>query len=158
MPGRRSSVRDFAGWVAGRWRGLLIAVVLAPVLGPGIALFCLAAGGHAMFRSRSSEVAGQAGAGERLDALAAAVLPAAVYGCTVWGLRVLVPSAHWAAWVTVSLVAGLVTLAAGFGPAIYLVGYSWGLAQAGAAPGPSGRRAPAMSLSEQVLRPFRRRR
>jgi hypothetical protein len=99
-------VHDFAGWLAGRWRTLLIMLLLAPLLGPAIAIFCLAAGVPAVVRSRSSKVAQQASLGEMLNALIAAGLPTVVYGCTVWGWQVLVLASGWTGWIAVWLMAG----------------------------------------------------
>lgn len=158
MPGQKPGVHDFAGWLVGRWRTLLIMLLLAPVLGPGIAVFCLAAGVRAVVRSRSAKVAHQISLGETLDALIAAGLPAVVYGCTVWGWHVLVRTSGWMGWIAVWL-AGLVTLVAGLLPAFYIVGYSFGVAQAQADASSLFRAASSpVSLSEQMLRPFRRRR
>lgn len=159
MPGQKPSAHDFVGWLVGRWRALLIMILLAPVLGPGIAIFCLAAGVPTVVRSRSSKVAQQVSLGETLNALIAAGLPTVVYGCTVWGWQVLFPASGWTGWITVWLVAGLVTLVAGLLPAIYIVGYSWGVAQGEAAQSlPFRSPSPPVSLSEQMLGPFRRRR
>jgi putative exporter of polyketide antibiotics len=121
-------------------------------------MFCLAAGVHAVVRSGSSKVAQRVSLGETLNALIAAGLPTVVYGCTVWGWQVLVLASGWAGWVAVWLVAGLVTLVAGLLPAIYIVGYSWGVTQGEAAASSLVRAAsPPVSWSEQMLRPFRRR-
>jgi hypothetical protein len=83
VPGTESDLREFANWLAKSWPKLMIALVLAPVVGAGIAVFCLAVGVHAVVRSRSSAVARRISPGETLNALIAAVLPAVVYGC--WG-------------------------------------------------------------------------
>jgi hypothetical protein len=82
----------------------------------------------ALDRSRSSEVAKQISLGDTLGALIATVLPSAVYGCTVWGLRGIVLPSDWAGWYIVWLVAGLAGLVAGVLPAIYIFGYSKGVA------------------------------
>jgi hypothetical protein len=156
VPGPEPHVREFANWLAKSWHKSLIALVLAPVLGPGIALFCLAAGAHAVIRSRPAEVARQISRGDTLNALIAAVLPAVVYGCTVWGSQILISPANWTGWIAVSAVAGLVTLVAGCLPAIYVIGYSIGVAQAKGAPALSHEAKPPMSLARQMLRPFRR--
>jgi hypothetical protein len=158
MLGQRLTAREFGRWLVGRWRTLLIVLVLAPVLGPVIAVYCLLGGLHAMSRSRLPKVVEQTSVGETLDALIATVLPAAVYGCAVWGLRELIPSSSWAGWIPALLVAGLVTLVVGSLSALYIFGYSLGNAQAEAYPPPLVRRSsPPMSLTQQMLKPFRQR-
>jgi hypothetical protein len=158
MAGPRSNARELGAWLRRRWRTWPIVLVLAPVVGPAIAVFCLVWGVHAVSRSRSQKVAEQISRGETLDAAIAALLPAAVCGCTVWGLRLLLPSPGWG-WIPALLVAGFVTLVAGVLPAFYIVGYSQGVAQAEAYPHPlAKRRSPKASLGEQMLRPFRQRR
>jgi hypothetical protein len=156
MLDQRPKARDFGAWLAEHWRVLLIILLLAPVLGPAVALFCLIAGPRAVIRSRSAEVAQQNNLGEDLDALIAAVLPPAVYGCTVWGLEVVVQPSDWAGWIMVSLVAGLVGLVLGVLGVFYIFGYSMGVAEAEAHPKLSRAPEPRMSLNEQMLRPFRR--
>jgi hypothetical protein len=156
VPGTEPNVRQFANWLAKSWRKVLIALVLAPVLGAGIAVFCLAAGVPAVIRSRSSEVARRISRGDTLNATIAAVLPAVVYGCTVWGSQILISPATWTGWIAVFAVAGLVTLTAGCLAAMYVIGYAMGVAQAKAAPPLSHGTNPPMSLAGQMLRPFRR--
>jgi hypothetical protein len=156
MPEPRPKLRDFGAWLVERWRMVLIIFVLAPVLGPVIALFCLAAGLRAVVRSWSAEVRRQFSLGEALDALIAAVLPPAVYGCTVWGLQAAVSPSDWVGWFIVLLVAGLAGLVSGVLPAFYIFGYSWGVAEAEASPKLSPAPGPRMSLGRQMLRPFRR--
>jgi hypothetical protein len=156
VPGTESDLREFANWLAKSWPKLMIALVLAPVVGAGIAVFCLAVGVHAVVRSRSSAVARRISPGETLNALIAAVLPAVVYGCTVWGAKILISPASWTGWIAVFAVAGLVTLLVGCMAAVYIVGYSIGIAQAEGAPPLSHGASPPMSLARQMLRPFRR--
>jgi hypothetical protein len=156
VPGTESNLGQFANWLAKSWPKSLIALVLAPVLGAGIAVFCLAAGVHAVVRSRSSEVAQRIRLGETLNALIAAVLPAVVYGSTAWGSQILISPANWTGWIAVFAVAGLVTLVLGCLAAVYIVGYSMGVAQAKGAPPPSHGARPPRSLAGQMLRPFRR--
>src|SRR5215475_5957195 len=132
MADRKSLAREIAALPVRHWRASLVVLLLAPVLGPAIAVYCLVAGGHAIDESRSPRVAGQFSFGEKLAAMAAAVLPAAIYGCAIWALRVVVPSSHWMGWVVVLLMAGLVGVVAGFLPAMYVFGYALGVAQAAA--------------------------
>jgi hypothetical protein len=113
-------------------------------------------GVRAVVRSRSAGVAKQISLGETLDALVAAVLPSAVYGCTAWALLAVVQPSDWVGWFSVALVAGLVGLVAGLLPAFYIVGYSWGVAKPEASSTGSRASGPRMSLSDQMLRPFRR--
>jgi hypothetical protein len=154
MPSQQARLRDFGVWAVERWRMWLIVLVLAPVLGPGIALFCLVAGVCAVVWWMWAEVAKQDSLGEALDALITTVLPAAVYGCTVWGLHVVVLPSDWVGWYIVWLVAGLVGLVVGFLPAIYVFGYLVGLAHSEPRPPAPG---PRRSLGEQMLSPFRER-
>jgi hypothetical protein len=156
VPGTQPNVRQFANWLAKGWPKVLIALVLAPVLGAGIAVFCLAAGVPAVIKSRSPEVARRISRGDTLNALIAAVLPAVVYGCAVWGSQILISPATWTGWIAVFAVAGLVTLLTGALAAVYILGYSIGVAQAKAAPPLSHRVNSPMSLAGQMLRPFRR--
>jgi hypothetical protein len=157
-PEPRSKLRDLGAWFVERWRGVLISFVLAPVLGPAIALYCLVEGLRAVDRSWRAELRWHFSLGGALGALIAAVLPAAVYGCTVWGLQAAVSPSDWVGWFIVLLVAGLAGLVSGVLPAFYVFGYSFGVAQAEAEAAHRlyPRPRPPMSLRRQMLRPFRR--
>jgi uncharacterized membrane protein len=155
VPGQKPNLREFGTWLARSWHKVLITVLLAPVLGAGIAVVCLAAGVHAVTRSRSPWVPRRISTGETLVALIAAVLPAVVYGCTVWGSQILISPANWTGWIAVAAVAGLVTLVVDCLAAIYILGYSMGVAQAKTTPPQSHGAGPPTSLAEQMLRPFR---
>ena len=156
MRGRGSFARGVAAWPIRHWRGSLAVLLLAPVLGPAVAVYCLAAGAHAIDKSSSPQARGRIRLRDTLGAVAAAVVPAAVYGCAVWALRAVAPSSHWVSWIIVLEVAGLVGVVAGFLPAMYVFGYSLGVAEATAAPSRLRSAGPSAPRRHQVLRPFRR--